>query len=139
MSAARSRPTSDAGAGMRLNRRMKEIIGTGLLPSLSPSTLTVLVYAAAFGDFTACTVFLGAKTVAGAAFNGRKNRNSVRRGITELLDVGFLAEVKAATHRRAAVYRLTIVPERVAAARTRAAAIGAQHPLGKVQQMGAPV
>jgi hypothetical protein len=120
----------DAGEkspGMRLNRRMKDIIATGLLPSMSPSALTVLHYAAAYGDFTDCKVFIGAKTVAGAAFNGRKNRNSVRRGIDELLDVGFLVEVKARTCRRATVYRLTVDPERVAAARDRAAAVGARR------------
>lgn len=130
MSTKRARAAGGAGdrsPGMRLNRRMKDIIGTGLLPSMSPSALTVLTYAAAFGDFTACTVFLGAKTVAGAAFNGRKNRNSARRGIEELLDVGLLVTVKDRTFRRATVYRLAIVPERVAAARARAAAVGARR------------
>ena len=117
----------DKSPGMRLNRRMKDIIATGLLPSLSPSAHTVLTYAGAYGEFTSCTVFLGAKTIAGKAFNGQKNRNSARRGIAELLDVGFLVEVKACTYRRAAVYRLTLVPERVAAARDRAAAVGARR------------
>lgn len=117
----------DAGAkspGMRLNRRMKDIIGTGLLPSMSPSALTVLTYAAAYGDFSTCKVFLGAKTIAA---NTRWHRGSVRRGIAELLDVGFLVELKAATYRRAAVYRLAIVPERVAAARERIEAVGAKR------------
>jgi hypothetical protein len=130
MKAKGARAAGEAGdrsPGMRLNRRMKDIIGTGLLPSMSPSALTVLTYAGAFGDFTACTVFLGAKTVAGAAFNGRKNRNSARRGIEELLDVGLLVAVKDRTFRRATVYRLAIVPERVAAARARAAAVGARR------------
>lgn len=120
----------DAGEkspGMRLNRRMKDILATGLLPSLSPSALTVLHYAAAYGDFTDCKVFMGAKTVANTAFNGRKNRNSVRRGIADLLDAGFLVEVKARTCRRAAVYRLALVPDRVAAARERIAAVGARR------------
>jgi hypothetical protein len=117
----------DNSPGMRLNRRMKDIIATGLLPSLSPSALAVLTYAAAYGDFSTCKVFLGAKTIAGAAFNGRQNRNSARRGIGELLDVGFLVEVKARTFRRAAVYRLAVVPELVEAARDRIAAVGAKR------------
>jgi hypothetical protein len=117
----------DRSPGMRLNRRMKDILATGLLPSMSPSSLTVLTYAGAYGDFTACTVFLGAKTVAGAAFNGRQNRNSVRRGIDELLDVGFLVTVKDRTFRKATVYRLALVPERVAAAKARVAAVGAKR------------
>jgi hypothetical protein len=117
----------DSSQGMRLNRRMKDILATGLLPSLTPSALTVLAYAAAYGDFTACTVFLGAKTVAGVAFNGRKNRNSARRGIDELLAVGFLVAVKERTFRKATVYRLAIVPELVAEAQSRAAAVGARR------------
>jgi hypothetical protein len=114
----------DNSPGLRLNRRMKDILATGLLPSLSPSALTVLTYAAAHGDFKSCTVFLGAKTVAARAFNGRKNRNSVRRGIVELLDVGLLAEMKKATHRKATVYRLAIVAELVKAAQERQALVG---------------
>jgi len=126
---SRGKPSDEAQAspGLRLNRRMKEIIGTGLLPSLSPSALAVLTYAAAYGDFSTCRVYLGAKTIAGAAFNGSKNRNSVRRGIEELLDVGLLAQVQAATNRRAAVYRLAIVRERVIAARERMVAVGARR------------
>lgn len=110
--------------GMRLNRRMKAILATGLLPSLSPSALTVLAYAAAYGEFATCKVFLGAKTI---AKNTEWHRGSVRRGIAELLEVGFLVETKAATYRRAAVYRLAIVAELVAAARERAEAVGAKR------------
>lgn len=126
---ARSAAGGEGGEapGLRLNKRMKDILATGLLPSMSPSALTVLTYAAAYGDFTTCKVFMGAKTLAGTAFNGRKNRNSVRRGIADLLDVGFLVEVKARTCRRAAVYRLALVPERIAAARKRIAAVGAKR------------
>jgi hypothetical protein len=120
----------DAGEkspGLRLNRRMKDILATGLLPSLSPSALTVLHYAAAYGDFTDCKVFLGAKTIAAAAFKGRQNRNSVRHGIAELLDVGLLVEVKPATYRRAAVYRIALVTDRVVAAQDRVKAVGARR------------
>lgn len=127
MSAARSQAADEAGdksPGLRLNRRMKAILATGLLPSMSPSALTVLTYAAAFGDFTTCNVFLGAKTV---AKNTKGHRGSVRGGIAELLDVGFLVIVKAATPRRAAVYRLTLAKERIAAAQARAAAVGAKR------------
>ena len=120
----------DAGEkspGMRLNRRMKDIIATGLMPSMSPSSLTVLHYAAAYGTFTDCKVFMGAKTVAATAFKGRQNRNSVRHGIAELLKVGFLVVVKARTYRRAAVYRIALVPDRVAAALERVKAVGARR------------
>jgi hypothetical protein len=119
-----AKPGAAAGAGdsqpgMRLNRRMKDIIATGLLPSMSPSALTVLTFAAAYGDFTNCKVFLGAKTVANAAFRGKVNRNAARRGIAELLGVGFLVRVQDRTARKATVYRLAVVPELVAAARAR--------------------
>jgi hypothetical protein len=109
----------DSSPGMRLNRRMKDILATGLLPSMSPSALTVLTFAAAYGDFTNCKVFLGAKTVAKEAFRGKVNRNASRRGIDELLRVGFLVRVQDRTARKATVYRLAIVPELVAAARER--------------------
>jgi len=102
-----------------LNRRMKDILATGLLPSMSPSALTVLAFAAAYGDFTSCKVFLGAKTVANVAFRGKINRNAARRGIDELLKVGFLVRVEDRTARKATVYRLAIVPELVVAARER--------------------
>jgi len=115
---------AEAAPGLRLNRRMKDILATGLLPSLSPSALTVLTYAAAHGDFKSCKVFLGAKTLAARAFKGRQNRTSARAGIAELLDVGFLVEVKAATPRQATVYKLTIVADRVKAARERQALVG---------------
>jgi hypothetical protein len=106
----------DNSPGLRLNRRMKDILATGLLPSLSPSALTVLTYAAAHGDFKSCTVFLGAKTIAARL---GWNRKGARDGIAELLDVGFLVVVKAATFRQATVYRLAIVPELVKAAQER--------------------
>jgi len=115
---------AQAAPGLRLNRCMKAIIGTGLLPSLSPSALTVLTYAAAFGDFSNCKVYLGAKTIAA---NSKWHRGSVRNGIAELLDVGFLKVVQEPTNRRATVYRLVILPDRVAAARERMAAVGAKR------------
>lgn len=114
----------DKSPGLRLNRRMKAILATGLLPSMSPSALTVLAYAAAFGDFTTCNVFLGAKTI---AKNTNGHRGSVRGGIAELLDVGFLAVVKEATPRRAAVYRVSLVKDRIAEAKARIAAVGAKR------------
>lgn len=123
---SKSRATDEAQAapGLRLNRRMKAILSTGLLPSMSPSALTVLAYAGAYGDFSTCNVFLGGKTV---AKNTRGHRGSVRGGIAELLDVGFLVIVKAATHRRAAVYRLALVKARIEAAQARVAAVGAKR------------
>jgi len=109
---------------LRLNKRLKEILATGILPSLSPSALTVLLYAQAHGNFTSCKVFLGAKTVARKAFNGSKHRTSARRGIAELLEVGILVPVKDRTHRQATVYKIAIVPELIDRARQRAAAVG---------------
>lgn len=97
---------------LRLNKRLKEILATGILPSLSPSGLTVLHYAVAHGDFTTCKVFLGTRTVAGKAFNGSKYRTSARRGIAELLDVGILVPVKDHTYRQATVYRLAVPKDR---------------------------
>jgi len=112
---------AEAAPGLRLNRRMKDILATGLLPSLSPSALTVLAYGAAYGEFTSCKVFLGAKTIAKIT---KWHRESVRRGIAELLDVGFLVLVTEQTARKAAVYRLGLDREKIAAARERAAAVG---------------
>lgn len=97
---------------LRLNKRLKDILATGILPSLSPSALTVLTYAQAHADFTSCKVFLGARTVAGKAFKGRQNRTSARRGIAELVDVGILVPVKARTYRQATVYRLAVPRDR---------------------------
>jgi hypothetical protein len=115
---------AEQSPGLRLNRRMKEILATGLLPSLSPSALTVLTYAAAYGDFSTCKVFMGSKTVAGKAFTDKRNRSSAKNGIAELLDVGFLVEVKGHTHRQATVYRIGLVHDRIEAARQRMAAVG---------------
>lgn len=97
---------------LRLNKRLKDILATGILPSLSPSALTVLLFALAHGDFASCKVFLGARTVAGKAFNGSKYRTSARRGIAELLAVGILVAVKDHTHRQATVYRLAVPKDR---------------------------
>ena len=97
---------------LRLNKRLKAIIATGVLPSLSPSAHTVLSYAIAHGDFTTCKVFLGARTVAGKAFNGGKYRTSARRGIAELLDVGILELLEQQTYRKAAVYRISVPADR---------------------------
>lgn len=97
---------------LRLNKRLKDILATGILPRLSPSAHTVLSYAVAHADFTSCKVFLGARTVAGKAFNGSKYRTSARRGIAELLDVGILVPVKARTYRQATVYRLAVPRDR---------------------------
>jgi len=109
---------------LRLNRRLKEILATGILPSLSPSAHTVLCYALAHGDFTSCTVFLGAKTIAKRL---GWHRGGARRGIAELLAVGLLEPVKDRTNRQATVYLLTLVPELIEARRLRAAAVGAKR------------
>jgi hypothetical protein len=131
--AAAGAGAADNSPGLQLNRHIKEIVATGLLPSLSPSALTVLIYAAAHGDFTSCKVYLGAKTVAARAFAGARNRTSARAGIAELLSVGFLVEVKAATFRQATVYRLAIVADRVNAAQERKALVGRRRrrPIGE--------
>jgi hypothetical protein len=97
---------------LRLNKRLKDILATGILPSLSPSALTVLLFAQAHADFTTCKVFLGARTVAGKAFKSRQNRTSARRGIAELRAIGILVPVKDHTHRQATVYRLTVPKDR---------------------------
>ena len=97
---------------LRLNKRLKDILATGVLPSLSPSALTVLLFAQAHGDFTSCKVFLGARTVAGKAFNGSKYRTSARRGIAELVAAGILVPVKDHTYRQATVYKLAVPRDR---------------------------
>lgn len=109
---------------LRLNKRLKDILGTGILPSLSPSALTVLLYAQAHGNFTSCKVFLGAKTVAGRL---RWHRAGARRGIAELLAVGLLEAVKECTNRQATVYKIAIVPELIEKAKLRAAVVGAKR------------
>jgi hypothetical protein len=109
---------------LRLNKRLKAIIATGVLPSLSPSALTVLLFAVAHGDFTTCKVFLGAKTVANRL---QWHRAGARRGIAELLAVGLLVEVKKCTNRQATVYKIALVPELIEGARERAAAVGSRR------------
>ncbi len=117
----------DRSPRLRLNTRLKEILATGILPSLSPSALTVLLFAQAHGDFTTCKVFLGAKTIAKRL---RWHRGSARRGIDELLAVGILVPVKQATSRKATVYKIKLVPERIEAARAQAAAVGCRRRKG---------
>lgn len=109
---ARSGEQGEQSPRLRLNKRLKDILATGILPSLSPSALTVLLYAQAHGDFTSCKVFLGARTVAAKAFKSRKNRTSARRGIAELVAAGILVPVKNRTYRQATVYRLTVPKDR---------------------------
>lgn len=109
---------------LRLNTRLKDILATGILPSLSPSALTVLLFAQAHGDFTTCKVFLGAKTIAKRL---RWHRSSARRGIDELRAVGILVPVKQPTSRKATVYKVKLVPERIEAARAQAAAVGCRR------------
>jgi hypothetical protein len=126
----KNRPQAAAGEQgeqsprLLLNKRLKAIIATGILPSLSPSALTVLLFAVAHGDFTTCKVFLGAKTVANRQ---RWHRAGARRGIAELLAVGLLVEVKACTNRQATVYKIALVPELIEGAARRAAAVGAKR------------
>lgn len=121
---ARSGEQAEQSPRLRLNKRLKEIIATGILPSLSPSALTVLLFALAHGNFTSCKVFLGAKTVAGRL---RWHRAGARRGIAELLAVGLLVAVKECTNRQATVYKIDIVPELIEGAKQRAAAVGAKR------------
>lgn len=109
---ARSGEQGEQSPRLRLNKRLKDILATGILPSLSPSALTVLLFAQAHADFTSCKVFLGARTVAGKAFKSRQNRTSARRGIAELRAIGILVPVKDHTHRQATVYRLTVPKDR---------------------------
>lgn len=109
---ARSGEQGEQSPRLRLNKRLKAIIATGVLPSLSPSSLTVLAYAIAHGDFTTCKVFLGSRTVAGKAFNGGKYRTSARRGIAELIAVGILELMESQTYRKAAVYRISVPRDR---------------------------
>lgn len=109
---ARSGEQGEQSPRLRLNKRLKDILATGILPSLSPSALTVLLYAQAHGDFTNCKVFLGARTVAAKAFNGSKHRTSARRGIAELVAVGILVLVKDHTYRQATVYRIAVPKDR---------------------------
>jgi hypothetical protein len=86
---------------LELNRRQRAIVESGILASLRPSALVVLHYAIAHADFTKCTVYLGARTIADRA---RLNRSSVRLGINELIAVGILAVKRQRTFTRATVY-----------------------------------
>lgn len=109
---------------LRLNKRLKEILATGILPSLSPSAHTVLCYAVAHGSFSDCEVFLGAKTIAKRL---GWHRAGARRGIRELITVGFLIPIKERTNRQATVYKIALDHERIEATRQRVAAVGAKR------------
>jgi len=97
---------------LELNRRLRAIVGSGRLAGLRPSSLTVLLYAIAHADFTSCTVFLGARTIAGAAFNGSKYRTAARRGIGDLIAAGIIVPVQGRTYRKATVYEITVPADR---------------------------
>lgn len=97
---------------LELNRRQRAIVESGILVALRPSALVVLHYAIAHANFATCLVYLGARTVAGVAFNGSKNRTNARRGIAELIDVGILVPVEERTYRKATVYRIEVPANR---------------------------
>lgn len=97
---------------LELNRRMRAIVSSGRLAGLRPSALTVLIYAIAHADFGTATVYLGARTIAGAAFNGSKYRTMARRGIAELIAAGILVPVQDRTYRKATVYEITVPADR---------------------------
>jgi hypothetical protein len=72
----------------------------------------VLLYAIAHADFGTARVFLGARTIAGAAFNGSKHRTTARRGIADLIAAGILVPVQDRTYRKATVYEITVPADR---------------------------
>jgi len=97
---------------LELNRRLRAIVGSGRLAGLRPSAHVVLLYAIAHADFGTARVFLGARTIAGAAFNGSKHRTTARRGIAELIAAGILEPVQERTYRKATVYEITVPADR---------------------------
>jgi hypothetical protein len=97
---------------LELNRRLRAIVASGILGRLRPSALVVLHYGIAHADFGTATVFLGARTIAGAAFNGSKHRTTARRGIAELIAAGILVPVQDRTYRKATVYEITLPADR---------------------------
>lgn len=97
---------------LELNRRQRALVESGILGRLRPSALVVLHYAIAHADFAQCTVYLGARTIAAAAFNGSKHRTTARRGIADLIEAGILVTVTDRTYRKATVYRITAPSDR---------------------------
>lgn len=97
---------------LELNRRQRAIVESGILPRLRPSALVVLHYAIAHADFATGTVYLGARTIAAAAFNGSKYRTTARRGIADLVAAGILVSVQDRTYRKATVYEITVPRDR---------------------------
>ena len=95
----------EASPRLELNRRQRQLVESGILGRLRPSSLVVLHYAIAHADFTDCTVYLGARTIADRA---GLNRCSVRLGINELLAVGILIVKKDRTFTKATVYGIAV-------------------------------
>ena len=109
---ARSGEQGEHSPRLELNRRQRAIIESGILGRLRPSALVVLHYAIAHADFAECTVYLGARTIAAAAFGGSQHRTTARRGITDLIAAGILVTVQDRTYRKATVYRITAPRDR---------------------------
>lgn len=109
---ARSGEQAEQSPRLELNRRQRAIVESGILPRLRPSALVVLHYAIGHADFTTCRVYLGARTVACAAFNGSKHRTTARRGIADLVAAGILVAVKDHTYRKATIYRIAVPRDR---------------------------
>jgi hypothetical protein len=90
---------------LELHRRMKAITDAGLLGSMSGPALLVLLHVSVHGGFGDCLVGIGARAI--ATLNGA-HRTSIRRGVAELRAAGILKMRRRATHRRAAVFELTV-------------------------------
>jgi len=106
----KKRPQAAAGEQakpdrLELHRRMKAITDAGLLGKLSGSALLVLTHVSVHGGFADCLVGIGARAI--ATLNGA-HRTSIRRGIAELRAAGMLKMRRRSTHRRAAIFELTV-------------------------------
>jgi hypothetical protein len=90
---------------LELHRRMKAITDAGLIGDLPAPALLVLIHVSVHGGFADCLVSIGARAI--ATLN-RAHRTSIRRGIKALRKAGILKMRRRATHRRAAVFELTV-------------------------------
>lgn len=90
---------------LELHRRMKAITDAGLLGTLPGPALLVLLHVSVHGGFADCLVSIGARAI--ATLNGA-HRTSIRRGIDALRKAGILKMRRRQTHRRAAVFELTV-------------------------------
>jgi hypothetical protein len=111
---------------------MKAITDAGLLGELPAPALLVLMHVSVHGGFADCLVSIGARAI--ATLN-KAQRTSVRRGIVALRKAGILKMRRRQTHRRAAVFELT-VPKVARGQGTRCAPTG--HTVCPLRAQGVP-